>query len=176
MKKTINESQLRDMITSIIRESIENNPDLQEGLFGNFFKAGAQTIGNKVGKAYNDFAGRLNQMNASDYEAKSNTLSQELEGMPAQIKQQVKAYRQQLMRDVNTKVAEYSKKLKADMQTKQDELQKYQTKKQSYLDKAANNQQKYDQYHQQTAGRTMEENDMVNTISEAVDKAFEKLF
>lgn len=171
----ITESQLREMVSKIIKESIEENPELQEGLFGNFFKAGAQTIGNKLGKTYNDFAGRLNNMNAADYGNKADALANELEGMPGQIKQQVKQYRQQLMRDVNTKVANYAKSLKADMAKKQTELDKNRNKQQSYLDKAANNQQMYDKYHQQTAGRNINEEEVLNDmISEAVNNALKK--
>jgi cell division septum initiation protein DivIVA len=175
MKIKLTESQLQEMIGASIMEAFEDNPELQEGWLGNMFKAGAQTIGNKVGKAYNDFAGRVNTLNAKEQGDKANALQQELEGMPAQIKQQVKQYRQQLMSDVNTKVAEYARELKADMQKKQNKLTGIRGKQQRYQDKATANQQRYDQLHQQTSGRNMnEEEKLHDMISEAVRNVLKK--
>lgn len=175
MKIKLTESQLQEMIGASIMEAFEHNPELQEGWLGNMFRAGAQTISNKVGKAYNDFAGRVNTLNAKEQGDKANALQQELDGMSGQIEQQVRQYRRQLMSDVNTKVAEYARKLKADVQKKQDKLTGIKNKQQQYQDKATANQQRYDQLHQQTSGRNMNEEEMLqDMISEAVRNVLKK--
>lgn len=157
MKQTIRltESDLHKIIQTTLMEALEHQQQeqqLEEGWFGNMFKAGAQTIGNKVGKAYNDFAGRMNTMNAQEQGQKADNLAQQLEGMPAQIKQQIAQYRAQLMGDVNKKVAAYAKELKDGMTKQQNKLNNMRSKQQSYADKAAANQQKYNQYHNSVAG------------------------
>ena len=155
MKKNIiklTESDLHRIVEATLMEALEQNQELEESWLGNMFKAGAQTMGNKIGKAYNDFAGRMNTMNAQEQGAKADNLSQQLEAMPAQIKQQVAEYRAKLMGEVNQKVAAYARELKADMTKQQNKLNTMRNKQQSYANKAAMNQQKYNQYHNSVAG------------------------
>jgi hypothetical protein len=148
----LTESDLQQIIKATLVEALEENQQLEEGWFGNMFKAGAQTVGNKLGKAYNDFAGRMNTMNAQEQGEKADNLSQQLEAMPMQIKQQVAQYRAKLMGEVNRKVSAYAKELKADMAKQQNKLNTMRNKQQSYADRAAMNQQKYNQYHNSFAG------------------------
>jgi hypothetical protein len=57
------------------------------------------------------------------------------------------------MGDVNKKVAAYAKKLKNNMKQQQGQLDSIRNKQQSSANKAAVNQQKYNQYHQSAAGQ-----------------------
>lgn len=177
-KVVIKESQLHDMVQNCLKEAIEKNPELMEGWLGNMLRAGGQTVSNKVGKAYNDFAGRMNKLNADEQGQKADVLSQEYSEMSEQFKQQVREYRSKLMKELNAKVAKYAQKLNGELQKKELKLDTARLKQQSYQDKAMANQQKYDQLHQTTAGREAGQSDEDNVrrmVAEAVNKVFKNI-
>lgn len=138
MKKqtiTLSEAQLNNLICEATMQYLREN-DMEEGWFGNMFKAGGQQIANKTTRAVNDFSQRFNTMNAQDASAQADTMDKEVEALPAQIKAQVKQYRSGLMKELNQKVREFESKLKGELANKQTAATNMRNKANNYQNKA----------------------------------------